>query len=46
MTDLEWILQRLDAILETSSPLDVTRNGEKIKRITELVQECKDEIGM
>jgi len=46
ISDLEWILQRLDTILDSSSPVDVTRNAEKIKKISQLVQECKEEIGM
>lgn len=46
VTDLEWILGRLIAILESSSDKDVSRNGEKIQQITILVQECKEEIGM
>jgi len=46
MTDLEWILGRLDAILTTGSDKDVTQNREKIKQITDLVTECKEEIGL
>jgi len=44
MSDLEWILQTLDTILDSSSP--AVRNAEKIKEISQLVKECKEEIGM
>jgi hypothetical protein len=46
VSDLEWILGRLDAILTSSSDKDVTRNREKIQQITKLVAECKEEIGI
>lgn len=43
MTDLEWILGRLSAILDSKC---ASNNLEKIQQITELVRECKEEIGM
>jgi len=46
VTDLEWILDRLDVILTTSSDKDVSNNREKIQQISKLVTECKEEIGM
>lgn len=41
VTDLEWILGRLDAILI----VDID-NAIKTRLIKELVDECKSEIGM
>lgn len=46
VSDLEWVLGRLSAILELGSDKDVSNNREKIQQITTLVQECKEEIGM
>ena len=46
VSDLEWILGRLDAILTTGSNTDVSNNREKIQQISKLVTECKEEIGM
>lgn len=46
VSDLEWILGRLDSILSTGSDKDVTQNREKIQQITKLVVECKEEIGL
>jgi hypothetical protein len=46
VSDLEWILGRLDLILTTGSDKDVTQNREKIQQITKLVFECKEEIGL
>ena len=45
VTDLEWILGRLDAILIVDIDVDID-NAIKTRLIKELVDECKSEIGM